>query len=89
MTGKVIRNTRWWGSVERTQEPEMLVVVPTPPSLDELAENIRNAGNRVVHCECELAKSQTSLNDHRLALVNRLGDLDQELGFTRTQGVLR
>jgi hypothetical protein len=83
MTGKVIRNTRWWGQVERTQEPVIIDATPSPPSLDELAENIRHASNRVVQCECELAKAQQHLQDCRLTLVNRLGELDAELGFTK------
>ena len=83
MSGKVIRNSRWWGNVERTQEPQIIDAMPSPPSLDELADNIRHASNRVVQCECELAKAQQHLQDCRMALVDRLGALDAELGFTK------
>jgi hypothetical protein len=86
MSTNVIKASRWWGSVDRTQtvDAQAIEIKDAPPSLDDLAANIRHATSRVVHLQCEIAKALDHENDCRRLFVKRLEGLDQELCFTQT-----
>ena len=81
--GEVVRK-RWWSTVRvtesgRTAEP----VVVQRCSLDELGDQVRRAQNRVVHCQCELARAEQDLAEKQDIFRDRVAEVFQELAIIK------
>lgn len=82
MSNHVLRPSRWWSSVPRTETYD--VVAPASrPSFDDRVHKMREIKNRIVQHQCEIAKLEENLDDEKRATVEDLRALDLELGFSQ------
>ena len=79
--GDVVKTSRWWGRVERTQTHTPDQISVQPPSLDMLADQVARSMNAVVHCQAELARAQIRLEQDQQVLVNRMIEVAHSAGI--------
>jgi hypothetical protein len=79
--GQVVETRRFWNRVPRTQTQDDEPVVVARPSLDALTSAVELARNRVVHCQCELAKAENQYQEAQQAWASAVLDRGQELGI--------
>jgi hypothetical protein len=73
-------STRFWNRVPKTQTHEATILV-SRPSLDTLADAVDNARNRMVHCQCELAKAENIYREAQAAWADAVLDRGVDLGI--------
>jgi hypothetical protein len=78
--GQVVDNRRFWNRVPRTQTVEAPVVI-SRPSLDTLTDAVENARNRMVHCQCELAKAENAYAEAQRAWADAIIERGVELAI--------
>lgn len=79
--GQVVKTGRFWRSVPKTENLDAEPIVISRTSLDTLTATVELARNRVVHCQCELAKAENAFQEAQAAWADAVLERGSELGI--------
>jgi 3-keto-L-gulonate-6-phosphate decarboxylase len=79
--GQVVGTNRFWNRVPRTQTAETEPVVIGRASLDTLTSAVEIARNRVVHCQCDLAKAENAYAEAQATWADAVLERGSDLGI--------